>query len=280
MTWYASAILSVVGISLGIVCTKKLQEDYDVEVYLFYVWLLSSFFLYIISFPVEFQIITPYVLLVVFFAGMMSWLGNYAYNISMKLQPNIGYVESLSGIRVAFAYVIAVVFFDGKIELTKIFAIVILMTSVFLVANEPQKTKEVFDVKWVIWAGISGLFFAALAVSTKIVFLRGAEPATVTCLFFFVASIMFLTTSIQKRSLRFPSKKIGILLLAGLLTSIGNFALFYSYKIAPNLAYPIAISNSRIILLFIFSLIRKQENLNATRTVGVILAFVSIMLLS
>lgn len=279
MTWYLSALLSVIGISIGISCSKQLQDFYPIEVYLFYIWSLSSIFLFFISFPIELTKLVPFILLFIVLAGFLSWLGNYSYNVSIKLQANLGYVEALSSIRIAISYLVAVFFFDGQFEVVKLLAICGLVFGIFLVTNKPGIKKDAGS-KWAIWGAFSGVFFAGLAIATKVTFINGINPATTTFLFFFVASILFFGTAVKKGSFALPKKKTGLLIIAGFFTALGNFALFYSYKYAPNLAYPIAISNSRVIILYLVSLILGSEKLELKRGIGIFIAFISTILLS
>jgi uncharacterized membrane protein len=61
---------------------------------------------------------------------------------------------------------------------------------------------------------------------------------------------------------------------------IGNGALFVAYAKTPNLAYAIAIDNSRIIILYVIGLLMSNERWQFSKAVGVILTFVGILLLS
>jgi drug/metabolite transporter (DMT)-like permease len=279
MSWYLSALLSVIGNSIGISCLKKLQDSYPIEVYLFYIWFLSSIFLAFPSFPIDFKQFGPFIVLFIILAGFFSWLGNYSYNVSVKLQSNLGYVEALSSIRIGISYLAAIIFFDGQFKLIKLVAILGLVFGVFLVTNK-SGSKENSRKQWAVWGALSGIFFAGLAISTKITFIKGVNPAITTCLFFLVASFLFLGTSIKRRSLTLPNKKPILLILASIFTAVGNFALFYSYKYAPNLAYPIAISNSRVIILYLVSIVLGSEKFELKRGIGILIAFASAFMLS
>ena len=64
------------------------------------------------------------------------------------------------------------------------------------------------------------------------------------------------------------------------LSAIGNAAFFSSLAAAPNLAYPAAIDNLRIILLYLAALIVGTDRLEPTRGFGILLTFACAVLLA
>ena len=60
---------------------------------------------------------------------------------------------------------------------------------------------------------------------------------------------------------------------------IGNLLLFLSYDLAPNLAYPAIISNTRMVYLYMLSIVFDKMKLDTFKLFGIIVIFIAISFL-
>lgn len=281
MTWFVLALLSVVANSAMFISFKRLQQYVKIEVYLFYAWLISSFVIGLIYIPKYRVPIDGVFIIIVLVAGFLSWIGNYAYNYSISMKPNMGYIEALSSSRIGITFVASILFFSAKFELIRAIGLVGLTIGCYLVTSQSKKGETTIKRTWVIWSLLSGLCFAFLAILSKVTSFINIQVPIFTSLFLFVASFFYLATCLQKKySILVPIKHFPLMLLSSVFAVFANLLLYSSYELAPNLAYPVAISNGRIILLFIFSLITGKENINNQKIVGIVLVFFSAIALS
>ncbi len=279
MIWYLNAVIAAIGFTAQFLGMKRLQKTYPIPVYMAYVWLGSSVILGILFVrPTTSLTIANGILLIV--AAFASWAGMYVYNLAIKQQPNIGYVEALSSIRVAIVYCVSLWFFDATFELSKLLAVIGIVTGVLLLTGFRSLGRQTSGKTWILWGFLSGVMFALLVVCVKVVTMRGLDARASTAILLFFSGVIFVVSAIGSgKSLR-PSGDLPVISLVIAVSSLGNAALFMSYSDAPNLAYPTAISNSRMILLYIVALVTKSDKLELSKAFGIILAFTGVALLS
>jgi len=281
MTWFILALLSVVANSAMFISFKKLQQNVKIEVYLFYAWLISSIVIGLIYFPEDWSSIDGLFFLIVLAAGFLSWLGNYAYNYSISMQSNMGYIEALSSARIGITFIASLIFFLDKFDLIRALGLIGIICGCYLVTAESKNVDTKTKRTWVIWSLLSGLCFASLALLAKITLSLNLQVPLFTSLFLLVAAFFYLISCIQKNyCILIPRKHIPLVLLSSVFAIFANLFLYRSYAIAPNLAYPVAISNGRIILLFLSSFVMGNENINIKKLIGIVLVFISAIALS
>lgn len=281
MQWYVFAFISVFANSGMFFCFRRLQRNYPIEVYLFYAWIISGIFIGAVSLPSQHIDLNGMTLLLLAGAGVASWIGNYAYNVSLKQQPNLGYVEALSSTRIAIAYVVSLLYFGSHSTIPHFLALLGVVCGLVLVAYSKRPTKSRTSLAWIVWALLSGVMFAVLAILTKLTLAMGLSAPAATAIFLMVAALLYGLTAIANGGSFRLREDWRILALAGLLAGVANFTLFLSYGAAPNLAYPVAISSSRMMVLYIFS----QESARITawdirHGLGVLITFVSLVVLT
>lgn len=278
MNWYLSAIIAAIAFTGQFLGMKKLQSTYPILVYMTYIWLGSATILGIL-FVRPAKGLTLIHLFFLFLASIASWTGMYAYNLAMKQQSNIGYVEALSSIRVVVLYGISVLFFGALFEPVRILAVTGAVIGVILTTGFRSQTSQTSSKVWAFWAILSGLMFALLTTCVRIVTTNGLDSQTATAVILFISGWLYFMTSKASRTSLKPRGKLSILLFTIAISSIGNVMLFSSYSSAPNLAYPTAINNGRMILLYIVSLLDQSDKLESRRLIGIILTFICIALL-
>ena len=96
-----------------------------------------------------------------------------------------------------------------------------------------------------------------------------------------VAGLSFLIAAIgEKSSLRLKFAHSHLIAAVIFCAVLGNAALFVAYAKAPNLAYAIAIDNSRIIILFLAGLAMFSQTWSIAKALGIVLTFAGILLLA
>ena len=191
MAWFWYAILSVIANSAMFICFKELQKSLAIEVYLFYAWIISSIVIGLFYIPTATLRLSVTFTLIIIIAGFCSWVGNYAYNYSMSLQPNIGYVEALSSSRIAITYFVSLALFSSKFEPLRVFPLLGLIIGSYLVPIKADTENKTTDNRWIYWSLIAGISFAALAILAKIALLQDVEAPIFIAFALFVASLFY-----------------------------------------------------------------------------------------
>ena len=279
MNWYISIIISVVALTGQFLCMKKLQASYPITTYMTYIWLGGA-----IALGVLFVRPTPYLSLtnlgVLAVGSVASWAGMYSYNLAIKHQPNLGYIEALSSTRIIIAYCVSLIFFNAVPDVFKLLAIIGLVFGVVIVTSSRGSHKQQEGKIWILWAALSGVLFAVVITCTKIVMAGGLDSYTTTAGILLGAGLIYISSAtLNHVSLKLSGGTL-IIGLAIVFAVVGNVFAFNSFGKAPNMAYPVAISNSRIILLYLIAIVTGSDRLEFSRAIGVILAFICVALFS
>jgi uncharacterized membrane protein len=278
MNWYLSSLIAAFAFTGMFFCFQRLQKTYPIDVYLFYTWLGSAIFFGIVYLRSGVDLTLDLVVILIV-AGIASWLGNYAYNVGISKQPNLGYVEVASSIRLVIVYAVSLVSFGAKIEAIRLIAIIGVVTGILLVTGSNASGSKPVNKGWLSWTVFAGIMFALLIIANRFVNGRGMEPPVALFFWLLIAAILYGGSAIAKGNTLKPSGDIGTLVLATLAAIVGNATLFEAYSITPNLAYPTTINNSRMVLLYLISVLVQHKKLEIKGALGVLLTFVSVVLL-
>lgn len=284
MNWHLNATISVFAAAGLILTFKRLQRTYPIAVYQFYTWIITAIFFGVVFVPTSTAELSWDIWLLIGIAGAASWLGNYIYNLCMPLQANLGYIEAtVSSIRVATTYIVSLIFFGSIVEGLKFLGMSGILVGLVLITNQ-HRDKDHKSVKqlWIVWAVLSGTLLGLMIVISKLIFGRGLTPPVTLAFLTFVGAMFHGGTAlVQKHSLRPQlTGEMKWLLLAGVLAIITNLALYNSLDTTPNLGYTTAISGSRMVLLYLASLMLGGDKLDLRKGVGVIITFISVILLA
>ena len=115
---------------------------------------------------------------------------------------------------------------------------------------------------------------------TKVVLTRGLDTYTTAAAILLGAGLIYISSAVLNHTSLKISGGILTISLAIVLAAAGNVFAFTAFGKAPNLAYAVAISNSRIILLYLIAVLTHSDKLEFSRAIGVILAFVCVALFS
>lgn len=279
MNWYISAIISALFFSGQFLLMQRLQKSYEISVYMAFVWtgagvLLCLFFLRTENLPLLIRYCPILVL-----GGIASWAGMYAYNLAIQVQSNLGYIEAISSIRVVIIYGVSIIFLNTGFELIKLLSLTCVVIGVFLVTGI-QDSSTAKNRVWIFWGFLSAIMFAILIICSKLALSNGLSAPLVTAAILFIAGLIYAISAYfttQKFSL---SNDFPVLLLTIALAAIGNVAYFNSFNSATNLAYPVVISNTRIIILYAAALIMGHDKLRKLQALGVIITFIGVVFLA
>lgn len=278
MNWYFSAIISAIMFSGQFLFMQKLQKTNEIRSYMAYIWTGAGILILVFFLKIEYlpNLIQHAPILIL--GGIASWVGMYTFNLAIRLQSNLGYIEALSSTKVAIVYCVSIIYLNAEFELYKLLALVGIVFGMVLVTGF-RKSGIAQNRLWILWAIISSVMFSILIICSKLALSSGIIPPLVPAAIFIVAGFIFAVSANRALLVFNFSSNTNILVLAIACTTIGNLAYFNSINIAPNLAYPVAISSSRIILLYAAALAMGNDKFQKLRAVGIIITFVGAALL-
>jgi drug/metabolite transporter (DMT)-like permease len=281
MTWYIAAIISAFALSGQALAFQRLQRYFPIKVYLAYVWLGAAFALGLFYFrPSDLPIIWANMLPLTI-AALSSLGGIYTYNKAIKVQTNIGYIEGVAAIRIPITYIVSLLLFQAEFDLIRLIGIGLTTYGVYLVAGRLKFERDRFQLDWVIWALAAGLFFALLTIFVRFATDGGISAQLATVYVLFVAGNIFLLSgAVDKTPLRPQASHLWLIIVAIFFATIGNATEFIAFETAPNLAYAVAIDNTRMIILYLVGIIAFSEPPQRIKPLGITLAFLGVVLLS
>lgn len=279
--WFVAAIVSAFALSGQSLAFQRLQQYFPIKVYLTYVWLGTAVVLGVVFFQqIDLQAIAAnfwWLLL----SALCSLGGIFAYNRSIQVQQNLGYVEAVMALRIALAYIVSLFLFDATVDLLRLLGVLLVTFGVYLVAERIRFSRDAFQFEWVSWAFAAGMFFGLLTIFVRLATDGGVTAEVAIVFVLLVAGLLFLLSCVaNKTSLRPPMSRLWLIGVAILFAAVGNVAEFLAFETTPNLAYAIAIDNTRMIILYIISLLMFTESLQKVKAAGIILAFVGVVLLA
>ncbi len=280
MDWFLAAIISAFGLSAQALVFQRLQKDYPINTFMSYAWLGAAVVLAILFLrPQHYQAIGRN-LLPLILSGIMSMTGNYAYNRSIRLQGNIGYVEAVMSYRLILTFVYSLIALGAVFEGNRLLGMALIAAGVLAVSGSFRMNMKDIRPAWVSWALSGGLSFALLSIFARFANDDGVSGEVSLIVVLLVGGIGFLAGALrEKSSLKIDLKHAWIIIAVIACAVVGNAALFVAYAKASNLAYAIAIDNSRIIILYIIGLTIFSETWMRAKAVGIALTFAGIMLL-
>ena len=143
-----------------------------------------------------------------------------------------------------------------------------------------MKTRDL-QIAWLTWALLGGFFFALLSIFARFATDDGVSGEVSIIVVLLVAGIGFFGAALaEKSSLRINVRHTHLIAAVILFAVIGNAAQFVSYAKTPNLAYAIAVDNSRIIILFLVGIALVSQSWSRAKAVGIALTFAGILLLA
>lgn len=290
MSWFVAALVAAVALSGQGLSFQRLHKLLPITTYMAYVWLGSAALLAIVFLrPEHFAAIGANWLPLVL-AGASSWIGNYAFNQAIKTQNNIGYIEGIITIRTAITYVFSLVAFSAPFDIAKLVGVVVVTFGVLILSESlPFQAKSTPIPKasandrfgWLAWSLLAAAMFTVLTIFVRYATDGGVSGEVAIVVVLLVAGLMFISQGkVERTSFAIRRKHILILLIAIACATIGNAADFISYANTPNLAYSIAISNTRMLILYIVGLTLFSEPFQRLKAFGIALTFVGVIFMA
>lgn len=213
--------------------------------------------------------------------GVLSATGNYAYNRAIRLQSNIGYVEAVMSWRLILTYVYSLLMLSAAFEPLRLAGMILIITGVLAVSDAWRMRLQDINLAWLGWALFGGLSFALMSIFVRFANDDGVTGEVSLIIVLLVSGFGFLAAAlVEKSSLRIDPKHGHLIIAVIACAALGNAALFVAYAKAPNLAYGIAIDNSRIIILYLVGLAMFSQSWARAKAVGMAAAFAGILLLA
>jgi drug/metabolite transporter (DMT)-like permease len=280
VSWFVAALISAVLLSGQGLAFQKFQRHYPIQVYMAYMWWGAALVLALIFLrPADFPSITANLLPLVL-AGFTSWTGGYCLNRAIKVQTNLGYIEAVIALRIAITYIFSLVVLQAALDMTRLIGVLLTTVGVLAAAGVLGFRLAEFKLDWLKWALTASLLFAAMTILVRIATDGGVGAEVGLIVVLVVAGTLFLLASILGRAaLKIERRHWGLMVGAILLAAVGNAANFVSYKLAPNLAYAIAIDNTRMIILYVVGLVLFAEKIQRIKAVGILVTFAGVLLL-
>lgn len=291
MNWFVAALVAAVALSWQGLSFQRLHKLLPITTYMTYVWLGSAALLAVVFLrPEHFATIGANWLPLVL-AGASSWIGNYAFNRAIKTQNNIGYIEGIITIRTAITYIFSLVAFSAPFDIIKLAGVVVVTVGVLIISeslpfqakNKPPKPKLETEDRfgWLAWSLLAAAMFTVLTIFVRYATDGGVSGEVAIVIVLLVAGLMFISQgTFERTSFAIRRRHIVILLIAIACATIGNAADFISYENTPNLAYSIAISNTRMIILYILGLALFSEPFQRLKAFGIALTFVGVIFMA
>jgi drug/metabolite transporter (DMT)-like permease len=294
MSWFVAAVISAFALSGQALFFQRLQKLYPITTFMTYVWLGAALLLGLVFLrPADIAPILDNIVALVL-AGLTSFGGIYAYNQSIKTQNNIGYIEAIIAIRTAITYVFSLVILSAPFDLLKLGGVIAITVGVLVVAEAfpiARKAKTPaqsapdsagrLPFGWLTWAFIAAAMFTLMTIFVRYATDGGARAEVSIVVVLVVAGLLFMAWAIgEKSSLRIARPHLLTVFAAIAFATVGNVADFISFQNTPNLAYSIAISNTRMIILYVLGMVLFSEQLQRWKVIGIVLTFIGVILLS
>lgn len=281
MDWFLAAIVSAITLSGQALAYQRLQKHYAINVYMTYAWLGAAMVLGIIFLrPDTFPAIQRNLLTLVL-SGFASLVGSYAFNRSIRLQSNIGYIEAIMSWRLILTYAFSIIVLNASFEAIRLGGVILIVCGVLAVSGAYRMSRKDIQWGWFNWALLGGLAFGLLTIFVRYANDDGVSGEVSLVIVLIVAGVGFLLAGLyEKSSFKIAREHIGVYVALIAFAAIGNAALFIAFAKTPNLAYAIAIDNSRMILLYVVGLFLFDEKWQWMKALGIAFAFAGILLLN
>ena len=281
MDWLTAALASALGLSAQALVFQRLQKHYPINSFMTWAWLgatavLAVLFLRPAHIDAIARNIAPLVL-----SGIASMVGNYAYNRAIRLQGNIGYVEAVMSWRLIITYIYSLLLLEAAFEPWRLAGMILITAGVVAVSGAWRISVKEIRIAWLSWSLLGGLAFALVSIFARFANDDGVSGEISLIVVLLVAGISFLFAAVgEKSSLRIKLAHGHLIAAVIFCAVVGNAALFIAYAKSPNLAYAIAIDNSRIIILFLVGLAMFRQSWSIAKVAGIVLTFAGILLLA
>ena len=232
---------------------------------------------------IDLNVTLEQLLIIIFAAIFLSYLGSAFSMLSIERAPNPGYSLMISKNYVLLTSIAAVFLFNSQLTVRSIIAIgiIIISSALIMLGKTSQTAKTNNRTSWLILA--IGAFFcwAFLSLVFKYLAISGLNAvARLFYMFVIVSVIIGLEIKIRKVQLNKISRtQIVLLVLVGIFSAAFNYFAQLGLEAAPNIGYINAINASSIAAVAIFAAIFFKDELTKRKLLGIIGTTIGVILL-
>lgn len=287
MGWLALALLSAFTLAVQSLGFKSLSKRFPIPPYMFYVWFGAAALLAMV-YGGQLSHVRPGSARWLVVAGMASWAGTYAYNLGVRREENLGYVEAIVSLRAVMVYCFSVaVSTNVEVSAGKGLAVVGTILAVALISSGRQSAEcsadpnPLFFNLGLAWCLISALMYALLIVATRYALEAGTSAEIATFWILAVSAACFLVNSVVRGQAKYFVTVVkiapGLVLLTASTGAVGSVSLYAAVGLANNPGLPAAVTNSRFALLYVTSVLWAGATFRLDKLAGVTLMIVSVL---
>lgn len=277
MTWYISGLIAAISFAILFLCYNKLKDSLPIGTYMFYISFISGaiilFFLDNITMPATY-------LILIIIASILSWSGMFFYNMALKKENNIGYIEATFSTRIPLIYLLSVLYFDSEIDYFKLLPLALMILGLLIINDfNPFNFQLPKSKAWILYASLASISTVGMTGICKVLLEAGVRAELLTAWILIISAFIFLFSSIiRKEKMSINKSSYNILIVAIIMTCIGNISMFTSYNKAPNLSYVSSLLSFRVVLLYGATVFLKYDKFELKKAFAVLICFISICL--
>lgn len=217
----------------------------------------------------------------IIFVSLCIYFGNAASVRANNCAPNPGYSAAINKSYVVITVIASVFLFNAQFSWQKIFAVILIIASQFLIIGKKQQTDSGADRNWVFLSFVAFFSYAFLTLSVKHANVNlGINQSA----FLFWATLISLTYFISEASIKKISffnykKQVESLLLLGVLSGFANVFMFNALVSAPNMGYVNAINAATAALTALLAVKIFKDELTFKKSLGIIGVMLGVILI-
>lgn len=283
MNWIvASAIVFITSV-ISYLLVRKVQLNKVPNIYTnLAMFLLPTPFLFFINLYLKLSFsLSLNLFFLIFLTGILfSYLGSLFSLEGIKQAPNPGYSLIISKSYVVLTSILAIFIFNSPLTITNILAIALIVGFSALIVIDKNSSTKLYKNTWIFYT--LGAFFCwgFMALVSKYILDQGIPVTVYLFYLLIIASSAFLLQALIKREkFKFRKEDLIALLIAGISSSIFNFALQLGYLYAPNPGYINAVNAASISALTLASAYFFKDELSFKKLIGVFGVLIGLFLL-
>jgi len=211
--------------------------------------------------------------LIIFSALALSYLGNVFFLEGVKYAPNPGLVLAISKSYVILTTIAAAAFFGAAISLKAVIGIglIIVFSALIYIFSGENKAGNGDRVVWFGFAMDSFFCWAILSLMAKYLFGIGLDPLVfLAYIYLIVGFIYFIEISPKNKLANYWKKNWKLMLAIGFFAAGFDASMYLCISSAPNVGYVNAISLASVSAVTLFSVLLFKDKITIWKTIGIL----------
>ncbi|MBN1332104.1 DMT family transporter [Candidatus Dojkabacteria bacterium] len=237
-------------------------------------------YLYVFGSGIEINVSAKQILIILFSAFFLSFLGNY---FSMKGQhkaENPGFSLMIQKSYGVFTIFLAAILFDSEITLIKLVGTFVIVLFGLILSIEKGKPVFSRDNTWLLYTLAAFFCFGLLTTTSKYIFNEGLDVYVyMLFLYTFVSAFGLLQQIGDRANLKLNGKVMLVVLLIGIFSLLFNLSKNQAFVSAPNIGYVNAANAASIAALTVVSAILFKDKLTTRKMIGVLGIFIGLVMI-